>query len=210
MFTGAVLLTIAVACRVALRAAAPRNPWKTTTSLPASPPMTPSPLKAPRRRRSLGVRGACARRDGAQVTSTRPRRSRRPRLLLEGEFQTSDRAIAKRWALATGLLFLLPSRTSSLPSSSPRRCTAARLGVRLTDADWSDRADASAHHGGLVATWREHRQVLGAASEMSWRAPSHQRARRRSADSRTSLPTGSSTTRRSTRCATVMRHGACS
>jgi AcrR family transcriptional regulator len=96
-------------------------------------------------------------------------------LLLKGEFQaTPIRRIAEQAGISRqGFYFYYQSKAELLAQLVTETLYAAQ-GWRdsFSDADWTDPAGAIRRiMTASVTNWREHREVLGAASEMAPRAP---------------------------------------
>jgi TetR/AcrR family transcriptional regulator, ethionamide resistance regulator len=96
-------------------------------------------------------------------------------LLLEGEFQnTPIRQIAKQAGISRqGFYFYYQSKDELLAQLVTETLYGAQSWREsFPDADWSDPAGKIRRIiAASVTNWREHREVLGAASEMAPRAP---------------------------------------
>jgi AcrR family transcriptional regulator len=96
-------------------------------------------------------------------------------LLLKGEFQnTPIRQIAKQAGISRqGFYFYYQSKDELLAQLVTETLYGGQVWREsFSDADWSDPAGAIRRiMAASVTTWRKHREVLGAASEMAPRAP---------------------------------------
>jgi TetR/AcrR family transcriptional regulator, ethionamide resistance regulator len=96
-------------------------------------------------------------------------------LLLKGEFQnTPIRQIAKQAGISRqSFYFYYQSKAELLAQLVTETLYGAQSWREsISDADWSDPAGAIRRIiAASVSNWREHRDVLGAASEMAPRAP---------------------------------------